>query len=309
MSAPKGKVLITYDAPNWAYHKNAKVLKKFLSDDFDITLIYDQDKQAMCDHIVSNDYDMIFFQWYQDIDILLQTKLLYKQVCISQIATTYIFNDIEEHGWDSYKRWPLIVAKNNELFNGINNLRGGRGAALAYHVNDSDIFSYSCKKIKNNDFTVGYVGCSENPRKGFHIIEQACKELNVTLKKLDHGTKIEYEKMPEFYRSVDVTVCASNMEGAPNPMIESGLVGTPIITTRVGQIQEMVIDKENGLFIERDVESLKEAINLLKSDDELYNRLSENIAKTCFEWNSLALRQWREIFSKSVEYFQSIKNG
>ena len=57
----KPKVLITYDAPNWAYHKNAKILQKYLSDEFNIELIYDQDKIKLLQHIKESYYDLIFF--------------------------------------------------------------------------------------------------------------------------------------------------------------------------------------------------------------------------------------------------------
>ena len=297
----KKKILITYDAPDWAYHKNAKVLKKYLSDEFDISLIYDQDKLALVSHLKDHQYDLVFFQWYKDIDFMMASGLIHKQKCISQIATTYIFDrEIEAQGWHGYRFWPYMVAKNKELYERLYVQRNGIGVDLAYHVNDHEIFFSQGKKKKKKDFRVAYVGHTENPRKGFHLIKKACEDANVELLFHDHSNKISYENLPDFYRSADVTICASNMEGAPNPMIESGLVGTPIITTRVGQIQEMVKNRENAIIVERNTDAIRDAIIELKQNDELYDKLSANIAKTCFDWNILALNQWREIFRKCI---------
>jgi len=39
--------------------------------------------------------------------------------------------------------------------------------------------------------------------------------------------------MVEFYRSLDVYVCASRSEGTPNPCLEAAACGLPVVTTRV----------------------------------------------------------------------------
>jgi glycosyltransferase involved in cell wall biosynthesis len=292
------RILITYDSPNWAYHKNAKVLQKYLGDEFEIELAFDQDKAQLMRIIESGKYDLVFHQWYRDIDALLHYGLYGKTRCITQIATTSLFDEsISQEGWQNHRFWPLIVAKNKELFDRLSLLRDGKGVALAYHVNDAEIFNFDgARKLQNNRFTVGFVGHTTNPRKGYSIVENVCKELNVDLKTIKFTDKFEYEKMPDFYKSVDCVVCASNMEGAPNPMIEASLVGTPILTTRVGQIQEMVIDGVNGLFIDRTEASLKESLASLMNNPELYVKISENAATSSRKWNDLALEQWRLIF-------------
>lgn len=300
----KARVLITYDAPNWAYHKNAKILQKYLSDEFDISTIYDQDKIHLMKSIYEGEYDLVFHQWYRDIDSLLSTGVFRKTLCITQIATTSIFEEsIKKEGWQNHKYWPLIVAKNKELYERLSLLRDGSGVALAYHVNDTSLFfrDESERKTDSKNFRVGFVGHINNPRKGYDIVKTACDDLGVELKTIGFNDRFAYEDMPAFYRGVDCTVCASNMEGAPNPMLESGLVGTPIITTCVGQIQEMISNHKNALIIDRNVDSLKSAITALRDDVELRNRLSVEISKTCQQWNELAIQQWRNIFSFCVK--------
>lgn len=60
------------------------------------------------------------------------------------------------------------------------------------------------------------------------------------------------EEMRDFYHSLDVYVCASRSEGAPNPCLEAAACGIPLVTTRVGSMPELIQDGVNGPFVERD---------------------------------------------------------
>ena len=106
--------------------------------------------------------------------------------------------------------------------------------------------------------------------------------------------------MPEYYHSVDVVVCASRHEGAPNSMLEAGLCGTPIISTRVGQIQEMIKDGENAFFCERNASNIADKLTLLRENNELYDTFSRNISETCHSYARLAIDQWKEFFEESL---------
>ena len=54
------------------------------------------------------------------------------------------------------------------------------------------------------------------------------------------------EEMREFYRSLDVYVCASRAEGTPNPCLEAAACGVPLVTTCVGNMPELVRHGVNG---------------------------------------------------------------
>ncbi len=60
-------------------------------------------------------------------------------------------------------------------------------------------------------------------------------------------------EMLEFYRSIDIYLCASRSEGTPNPCLEAAACGVPLVTTRVGNMPELVRHGVNGLFVERNV--------------------------------------------------------
>jgi glycosyltransferase involved in cell wall biosynthesis len=81
------------------------------------------------------------------------------------------------------------------------------------------------------------------------------------------------EEMLDFYHSLDVYVCASRSEGTPNPCLEAAACGLPVITTRVGNMPELIRDGENGFFVERDVTDIAEKLGRLRDDPELRDRL------------------------------------
>jgi glycosyltransferase involved in cell wall biosynthesis len=81
------------------------------------------------------------------------------------------------------------------------------------------------------------------------------------------------EEMLDFYRSLDVYVCASRTEGTPNPCLEAAACGLPVITTRVGNMPELIRDGENGIFVERDVADIAGKLARLRDDPGLRDRL------------------------------------
>lgn len=93
------------------------------------------------------------------------------------------------------------------------------------------------------------------------------------------------EEMLEFYRSLDVYVCASRSEGTPNPCLEAAACGLPVITTRVGNMPELIREGENGFFIERDVDDLAEKIGRLRDDPELRSRMGQAARASIEAWD------------------------
>jgi glycosyltransferase involved in cell wall biosynthesis len=82
----------------------------------------------------------------------------------------------------------------------------------------------------------------------------------------------------------DLFVLPSYREGLPNSLIEAGSFGIPIIATDINGCNEIVNNKKIGLLVEKkDKESLKNAIELLIIDKELYNNIKLNIRNYMIE--------------------------
>ena len=93
------------------------------------------------------------------------------------------------------------------------------------------------------------------------------------------------EEMLDFYRSLDVYVCASHSEGTPNPCLEAAACGLPVVTTRVGNMPELIVDGENGFFVERDVADIAGKLALLRDSPELRHRMGQAARMAVEPWD------------------------
>lgn len=78
------------------------------------------------------------------------------------------------------------------------------------------------------------------------------------------------------YYALDVCVVASRQEGGPKAALESLAAGIPLVTTRVGQAQDVVEDGVNGRLVDiEDVDAIADALMLIHDDEALRDPLVE----------------------------------
>lgn len=83
------------------------------------------------------------------------------------------------------------------------------------------------------------------------------------------------EDVAVLYNRARVLVCASTGEGGPRVAVEAMACGTPVITTPVGIMPELIEDGRNGLFFHWDADELAARIELVLGDEALRDRLGE----------------------------------
>jgi len=95
------------------------------------------------------------------------------------------------------------------------------------------------------------------------------------------------EELARAYHALDAYLVASRQEGGPKAVLEAMAAGIPLVTTRVGQAQELVEDGRNGLLCDvEDVEALAAAVVRLAEDGALRSALGE-AGRTTAEANAL----------------------
>ena len=105
------------------------------------------------------------------------------------------------------------------------------------------------------------------------------------------------------YHALDVYLVASRQEGGPKGVLESMATGTPLVTTRVGQAQELVEDGRNGLLAAvEDVEALAELTVRVAEDAGVRERLrSEGRATAEMYAHERLDAAWATLFDGFVE--------
>ena len=176
--------------------------------------------------------------------------------------------------------------------------------------------------IQNRIINIGWVGNSkfedsenDDDLKGVRkiiipVIEELKKEgYNVERKFADRNEGyIPHDKMPDYYNSIDLYVCASKEEGTPNPVLESMASGVPVISTNVGIVSEAFGEKQKDYIIERTKEDLKEKIIDLLNNKEKFEILSKENLDQIKNWSwEKKCEQFKEFFDKSIKKFEEEK--
>jgi len=69
--------------------------------------------------------------------------------------------------------------------------------------------------------------------------------------------------------AADIVVLTSDNEGTPLSLIQAGMIGLPVVTTRVGSVPEVVLDGVTGIITSLDVQEIANALEKLTNDSEL----------------------------------------
>lgn len=78
---------------------------------------------------------------------------------------------------------------------------------------------------------------------------------------------VDNSKIDTYLKQSDIFILMSYEEGLPISIIEALRAGLPIISTRVGGIPELVMEKENGFLLDPDVMQLADLLQHLKDFD------------------------------------------
>lgn len=85
------------------------------------------------------------------------------------------------------------------------------------------------------------------------------------------------DELPSAYYALDAYLVTSRQEGGPKATFEATAAGVPLVTTRVGQAQELLTDGEDALLADvDDVEALAAAVRRVYEDATLVARLRTN---------------------------------
>lgn len=213
------------------------------------------------------------------------TKRYYDQISTDELISLANTHDLVHYqNWDWHKHLDRIGEIKTPILTSIRSFRFPEYALkIPTHIHIlnpglSEFFPnatyipdgiFDCFQ-PDHEFTVGFAGRPDE-YKGFPIISQACKELGA---RFNPALNVAPDKMPEYYRSVDLMVIASENEGANTIALECMAMNKPFITTNVGMAKYLNVN-----IAERSVNAMCTAIGKFYTRPQVADYNWENICK------------------------------
>lgn len=155
------------------------------------------------------------------------------------------------------------------------------------YIKGVDIFLEIAKKLFDKDNSLEFLIVGEGPLK--RMVQDAQKKLPIKL-----IASYPYEKIQEIYNQSRVLLIISRTEGVPNVIYEGFTCVTPIVSSNVSGISNIITHNENGLLY--DISKYHNAVDLvldLINNNERCTRLGKNarlLIEKQYSWDAITER-------------------
>ena len=152
-------------------------------------------------------------------------------------------------------------------------------------------FLYAHASVKGVDVTIRAIEKIRQTIPDLEIVSFGSVEPNDELP-LPSGCKFSHrppqEKIKDIYASCDLWIVGSRIEGFHLPPIEAMACRTPVVSTRVGGPEDLIVDGKNGYIvdIEDDDTLAARGLEILSSSPETWKTISQAAYETAisFSW-------------------------
>ena len=293
----KPRILAIADVPNWIFERHATYLQELLADDFNITVQYHTQS------FDEDDYDLIY---PLEFGLVATDRITqpWKYVTGLRSHVSWQTHPPEQIGnyLRAYFQRTHVVSERlrREIAPIVPNV------AYVTHGIDGTIFTeHERLGTTGRKLRVGWAGNRQTAVKGF---EQFIKPLGdiegVELAFCGFSDRnLGLSEMAEWYRSIDVYVCASLSEGSNNSLLEAAATGCAIVTTDNGTVPEYLHDGVEALVVARDAAAFVSAVVTLRDDAQLRLRLGRAAAAAvhpAWTWQTRA-NDYRRFFQEALD--------
>lgn len=306
-SSVRPRVLFIVDAPNWAHDSKTGNLIRTLGNDYGIRKLY----QAEVSAADLDQADLILVYYWFQFESMQRLATAFGRNRHKLLLGVCSHSEIEgsrgEAGLTILRQWARpVFAVNRQIYRKCHALLN---VPVVYAPNgvDTKFYRPASDRQPGAVMRVGWAGSLLNhgpDQRGYYdlIVPAASSVPGVELVTAAREDKWRGpEEMREFYHSLDVYICASRSEGAPNPCLEAAACGVPLLTTRVGNMPELVLHGLNGFFVDRDIEDLRHKMCLLRDNVTLRHSLAQRIHQDIQAWDwSIRSQAYRRMFEETL---------
>jgi len=288
-SVEKKKILFLVDNHNWCWTQTAKNIAANLPH-YSFTIVSAKEFSRDFDNLV-NSCDAVYMRGYPYI--YLRGKPRIPRPFIYTIATGG--ENLEKQitqCMDYADRGYGCITQNEKTKIELERLEFKNVHVIPNGI-DTELFTPSgCEK----KYVVGFAGNNAGYRaelKGTGFVKAACEKLGIAYTETTLENRLPYEKMPDFYNSIQIYAQPSDSEGCSNSVMEAMSCGVPcLIVEGVGYHGQTCQYMYNAVFVKRDAGDIADKIKYLIDNPTVYKSISENARKFAEEhsWRIIAPR-------------------
>ena len=303
-------LLITYDLEGWAYHRRALALARHAPADCSVRIapLNTQGRDPV-DHVVIRDAvlgdvapDLLFVLCYH------QAKGMRQALAERGWQTRLIAS--WNNGWPSreadfrkiFAQADAVLINNREYWE-----RAGKPPGSVAISNGVDLQTFRLSRpIAGRRPRVLWCGSEYHRQlKGyddfvvplFSQLRSEGIECEALLVDSQQEDKRSAQEMAGWYNSATVLVVTSESEGTPNPALEAAACGCTLVSTRVGNMPELIRHGENGFLVDRDLESLALGVRHAVAD---HARLATQLHRDIQDWG------WANRAAEFFQFFRAV---
>lgn len=331
----KPSIALVVDLKGWAYWNIASKVKELLSDFYDIEIIPTEEFENNVVRLFfyTKNFDLIHVFWRGHLSLFehfesymnecgfefsefMNKYVLNKRITTSVYDHLYLDNlDFTNFIFSRCKNYSVSSNLLKDIYDKQTEIIKKPAEVITDGVDLEKFKPINLERFSDHkELVVGWVGNSAWSQqiedfKGFNtIIKPALEELKSEGYKIEgyfadrQERMIPHEDMPEYYSKLDVCLCASKIEGTPNPVLEAMACGVPVISTNVGIVKDAFGENQKQFIIDRTIEELKSKLIKLYNDRDLLKKLSEENIDQIKDWDwKIKVRKFKEFFDANLE--------
>jgi glycosyltransferase involved in cell wall biosynthesis/GT2 family glycosyltransferase len=318
------RIALVVDTEGWAFWNITQQICRHLGDQFDFQVFCTKPLENAAQLFFAvRDFDIVHIFWREYLQLLAEEhcrtyidwagcsyERFLRDVVKRPILSTCVYDHLHLGRDARRERGAVFGEFVDAYYVGSNKLRRiyrdhdefpDPAAVIEDGVDPRLFFPKNLERfdaVADRPMVVGWVGNSEwgDPKvdyKGVRtILRPAVEQLiadgfPLELKLVDRaeGGMIPHDEMVDFYAEIDVFVCSSEIEGTPNPVLESLACGVPVISTDVGIVPDAFGPIQTEFILaERSVACLQDALKRLLANPGELRRLSAENLVSARDW-------------------------